>query len=178
MWITSMGNHVAVGGISECKRSSCSSFNCSTPSTLALIFLLFSYIVNEIYLVNWFLNYFFFQFEHPQQNPPNYPSQHSLHHTPQYPPYHTTSAIVLSTSKGTLILDCSQTYLVFIQLYDAPQRMGILVFVAPIYIHKAVNIQQCCCLKNTTFISHCADGVLRLVYHEIGGICILLLLSR
>ena len=124
----------------------------------------------------------FFHFEHPlhypQQHPTNHPSQHSLHHTPQHPPYHTTSAIMLSTSKGTLILDCSQTYLVFIQLYDAPQRMGVLVFVAPISIHKAANIQQCCSLKNTTFMSHCADSVLRLVYHEIGGIKILLLLSR
>ena len=27
MWITSMGNHGAAGGISECRRSSCSSFN-------------------------------------------------------------------------------------------------------------------------------------------------------
>ena len=26
MWITSMGNHGAAGGISECRRSSCSSF--------------------------------------------------------------------------------------------------------------------------------------------------------
>ena len=31
MWITSMGNHGAAGGISECRRSSCSSFFCIIP---------------------------------------------------------------------------------------------------------------------------------------------------